>query len=99
MKLLPMFLQPIFLIVILGQPLQAKAATYGFVAERPQQVLGDRPETKRTPFCVRLMSPDLLSTVADEDLSKNWELEYSAMEVQTSTITQAVEMDMPKVRE
>lgn len=99
MKLLPMFLQPAFLILVMGKPLQARAVSYGFVAERPQQICGDRPESKRTPFCVRLMSPNLLTATADEDLCKNWEVEYSAMEVFTSTITQAVEMDMPKIRE
>jgi len=99
MKLLPMFLQPAFLIVLLGEPLQARAATYGFVAESPKQISGDRPESKRTPFCVRLLSPNLLASDTGEDISKNWEVEYSAMEVRTSTITQAVEMDMPKIRE
>merc|ERR1719291_82162 len=87
MKLMPMFLQPAFLIVLLGEPLQARAATYGFVAERPQQICGDRPESKRTPFCVRLLSPDLLAVSGEEDC-KNWEVQYSAMEVHTSTITQ-----------
>lgn len=99
MNLLPMFLQPAFLIVMLGQPLQAKAATYGFVAEQPNQINGDRPESKRTPFCVRLMSPDLLTATADDDLWKNWEVEYSAFEVCTTTISEAVKHDMPKVRE
>jgi len=101
MSLMPAFLQPAFLIVILGgslgQPLQARVATYGFIAERPQQICGDRPESKRTPFCVRLLSPDLLA--AEEDSCSGWEVQYNAKEVQTSTITQAVEMDMHKVRE
>lgn len=99
MNLLPMFLQPAFLIVMLGQPLQAKAATYGFVAELPHQIDGDRPESKRTPFCVRLMSPDLLTDEPDEDLGKNWEVDYNAFEVCTTTITEAIAKDMPKVRE
>jgi len=94
MKLLPMFLQPAFLIVLLGHPMQARGATYGFVAEAPHQICGDRPESKRTPFCVRLLSPNLLA----EDIGSHWEVQYNAMEVHTSTITQAVEMDMPKIR-
>jgi len=98
MRLLPTFLQPVFLIIVLGDLAEARAATYGFVAERPQQIVGDRPESKRTPFCVRLLSPNLLDEAALEDGNK-WEVEYSAMEVRTSTCTQAVEMDMPKVRE
>jgi len=100
MRLLPMFLQPAFLIVVMSDPLRARAATYGFVAEKPQQISGDRPEAKRTPFCVRLLSPDLLSIASSgEDPCKQWEVEYSAMEIRTSTITQAVETDMPKVKE
>lgn len=97
MKLLPTFLQPFFLIIVLGDLSEARAATYGFVAERPQQIEGDRPESKRTPFCVRLLSPDLLAS--DEAEAKNWEVEYNVREVQTSTIMQAVEMDAPKLRE
>jgi len=98
MRLVPTFLQPVFLIIVLGDMSQARAATYGFVAERPQQIVGDRPESKRTPFCIRLLSPSLLEEGDPEDFTK-WEVEYSAMEVHTSTCTQAVEMDMPKVRE
>mmetsp|Transcript_46722 Transcript_46722/g.99968 ORF Transcript_46722/g.99968 Transcript_46722/m.99968 type:complete len:254 (-) Transcript_46722:110-871(-) len=99
MKLLPMFMQPAFLIVLLGEPLEARAATYGFVAEKPTQIQGDRPESKRTPFCVRLLSPDLLSNSCDEDAGKKWEVDYSATEVSTASISQAIELDMPKVRE
>lgn len=99
MNLMPTFLQPAFLIVLLGEPLQARAATYGFVAQKPMQIQGDRPESKRTPFCVRLLSPNLLASDLGQDSSNNWEVEYSAMGVQTSTITQAVEMDMAKIRE
>lgn len=88
MKLLPTFLQPFFLIIVLGDLSEARAATYGFVAERPQQIEGDRPESKRTPFCVRLLSPDLLAS--DEAEAKNWEVEYHVQEVQTSTIMQAI---------
>lgn len=101
MKLMPVFLQPAYVLILLhpaGSPLQARAATYGFVAEKPQQIQGDRPESKRTPFCVRLLSPDLLEY--DEEAAKStWEVNYSAMGVSTSTITQAVENDMKKVKD
>lgn len=97
MKLMPTFLQPFFLIIVLGNMEEARAATYGFVAERPQQIVGDRPESKRTPFCVRLLSPNLLSD--DEAVTKQWEVEYSVRPVQTSTIMQAVQMDARSVRE
>eukprot|EP00928_Gymnodinium_smaydae_P038579 TRINITY_DN26587_c0_g3_i1.p1 TRINITY_DN26587_c0_g3~~TRINITY_DN26587_c0_g3_i1.p1 ORF type:complete len:248 (+),score=43.37 TRINITY_DN26587_c0_g3_i1:144-887(+) len=95
MKLLPTFLQPIFVIVLLGNPIQARACTYGFVAEKPQHVVGDRPESKRTPFCVRLLSPNLL----EDDSEKSWEVEYRVRELQISTILQAVEMEIPGIRE
>eukprot|EP00929_Paragymnodinium_shiwhaense_P095481 TRINITY_DN56642_c0_g1_i2.p1 TRINITY_DN56642_c0_g1~~TRINITY_DN56642_c0_g1_i2.p1 ORF type:complete len:257 (+),score=58.33 TRINITY_DN56642_c0_g1_i2:77-847(+) len=102
MKLMPTFLQPIFVIIVLGDPAEARAATYGFVASAPQEVAGDRPEAKRTPFCVRLLSPNLLrdgkgdsppSTCDDSD----WEVQYSVREVQAATILQAVEPDTPKL--
>ncbi|CAK9088747.1 unnamed protein product [Durusdinium trenchii] len=73
---------------------EARAATYGFVAEQPKQIFGDRPESKRTPFCVRLLSPDL---IASED-TKSWEVEYSLREIRTATIRQAVETDLDALR-
>lgn len=96
MQLMPTFLQPFFLVIVLGEPLQARVATYGFVAEKPHQVVGDRPESKRTPFCVRLLSPNLLSTDQVDDYA--WEVDYTVREVRTSAIMQAVEQDMSKVR-
>lgn len=97
MQLLHTFLQPFFLVVLLGTPLEARVATYGFVAERPNQILGDRPESKRTKFCVRLLSPDLLQ---DEVDTANWEVEYRLKTVNTASIQQAVEsLDMAAVRE
>lgn len=96
MQLMPTFLQPLFLIVVRGDDTiqEARAATYGFVAELPKHIYGDRPESKRTPFCVRLLSPDL---IASED-TKSWELEYSLREIRTSTIRQAVEADLEGIR-
>jgi len=96
MQLLPTFLQPFFLVIVLGEPLQARVATYGFVAEKPHQVVGDRPESKRTPFCVRLLSPNLLGT---DQAVTSWEVDYTVREVRTSAIMQAVEEDMRKVRD
>jgi len=107
MKLMPAFLQPFFLIVVLGDSdcspllggqLEARAATYGFVAESPTQVAGDRPESKRTPFCVRLLSQDLL-TGSEDKVKNNWEVEYSVRTVQSATIQKAVEMEMQSVRD
>lgn len=102
MKLLPTFLQPFFLIVVMDSPLEARAATYGFVAELPNQISGDRPDSKRTPFCVRLLSPDLLgdSSCGKDGAADNcWEVQYSVREVNTTTIFQAVEEEMQTLRE
>jgi hypothetical protein len=101
MKLLPTFLQPAFVIILLDNPLQARAATYGFVAATPDQIQGDRPESKRTPFCVRLLSPELLTTDAPpkEGAQTQWEVQYSLVGSRVQTILQAMEFDMPKVRE
>lgn len=96
MQLLPTFLQPFFLVIVLGEPLEARVATYGFVAEKPHQVVGDRPESKRTPFCVRLLSPNLLST---EEVMMCWEVDYAVKEVRTTAIVQAVEEEMGRVRD
>eukprot|EP00927_Polykrikos_kofoidii_P013999 TRINITY_DN160_c1_g1_i2.p1 TRINITY_DN160_c1_g1~~TRINITY_DN160_c1_g1_i2.p1 ORF type:complete len:249 (-),score=46.42 TRINITY_DN160_c1_g1_i2:171-917(-) len=96
MKLMPTFLQPVFVLIVLGEPAQVRAATYGFVAESPRQVAGDRPETKRSPFCVRLLSPNLLES---QESDKNWEVSYNVREMQISTILQAVEMDLPILRD
>jgi len=92
MNLVPMYLQPAFVIIVLGSPLEARVATFGFVAGKPTQVCGDRPESKRTPFCVRLLSPNLLGDTTD------WEVEYNVRELQVSSILQAVELDLPQIR-
>lgn len=94
MEMLPTFLQPFFLVIMLGEPLQARIATYGFVAERPDQITGDRPESKRTPMCVRLLSPDLL----DEADDQHWEVSYFIQHVSSASIKQAVEEDFHSVR-
>eukprot|EP00440_Ansanella_granifera_P002539 gb/GFBE01002760.1/.p1 GENE.gb/GFBE01002760.1/~~gb/GFBE01002760.1/.p1 ORF type:complete len:250 (+),score=43.43 gb/GFBE01002760.1/:1-750(+) len=97
MQLMPTFFQPLFLVAVRvdsGNVCEARAATYGFVAEKHTQVVGDRPESKRTPFCVRLLSPDLMSNTVE----KSWAVEYSMREIRTATIRQAVEADMEKLR-
>merc|ERR1712179_395703 len=102
MEMMPTFLQPFFLVIVLGEPMEARVATYGFVAQRPDQITGDRPESKRTPFCVRLLSPNLMAEVDgqnSEAYGQNWEVDYTIQEVRTTAIMQAVEGDMNKVRE
>lgn len=104
MKLLPTFLQPFFLIIVMDSPLEARAATYGFVAQLPDQISGDRPDSKRSPFCVRLLSPDLLhepSCGTDLTAPNGWEVQYYVREVSpsTATIMQAVEEELQNLRE
>jgi len=95
MQLLPAFLQPFFLIIVLGDLTEARTATYGFVASSPGQIQGDCPESKRTPFCVRLLSPDLL---AAEAAPQNWEVHYRVKEVRCSSIVQAAKSDEDELR-
>jgi hypothetical protein len=100
MKLLPTFLQPFFLIIIMPDLKEARAATFGFVAEQPQHIVGDRPESKRTPFCVRLLSPNLLAPEEEqEEMRRCWQVDYAIQGVHTSTIKQAVDNEMQLVRE
>jgi hypothetical protein len=95
-KLMPTFWQPFFLIIVIPELNEARTATYGFVAGRPEDVVGDRPESKRTPYCVRLLSPNLL---CPSGASPDWEVEYSLRSVASSSIKQVVEGDLSLVRE
>jgi len=93
MELMPMFLQPVFVLVVLGDMEEAHMMTYGFIAETPHQVEGDRPEAKRTSFCVRLVSPNLL---APPDAAK--EVWYSVRNVHTTAMSQVVDGDVDLMR-
>ena len=44
--------------VLLAGSGRLRVATYGFVGSPAK---GDRPDRKSTPFCLRLLSPDILS--------------------------------------
>jgi len=94
----PQLFQPFFLVILMGEPLEVRVATYGFVAVKHQQVTGDRPESKRTPFCVRLLSPDLMRA-GDTDAAQSWQASYSMRKVNISSIMEAVVADMPHVRQ
>mmetsp|Transcript_68566 Transcript_68566/g.178571 ORF Transcript_68566/g.178571 Transcript_68566/m.178571 type:complete len:252 (+) Transcript_68566:87-842(+) len=96
MGLMPTFLQPFFLIILIPELSQARIATYGFVAVRPADVIGDRPDCKRTPYCVRLLSPNLLQPAG---ASEGWWVEYSLRTVASPTIKRVVEGDLSLVRE
>eukprot|EP00931_Biecheleriopsis_adriatica_P087433 TRINITY_DN61905_c0_g1_i1.p1 TRINITY_DN61905_c0_g1~~TRINITY_DN61905_c0_g1_i1.p1 ORF type:complete len:427 (-),score=96.08 TRINITY_DN61905_c0_g1_i1:32-1312(-) len=65
------FLQPIYVILCLGRPWQVRLVTYGFVAGSPEQVSGERPGQKWTPFVARLLSPELTQ---DEDVDMNYQV-------------------------
>jgi len=95
--LMPAFLQPVFVIIALGEPLQFRVATYGFIAEKPDQVVGDRPETKRTPFVVRLLNTDL--TPDDTKNGGKVNVHYSAWCVQAATTQQVVDLEGNALRE
>jgi len=57
--LLPIFLQPSYIIVCFGEPWQVRLLAYGYVAGKPLDISGDRPANKSTPFLARLVSPEL----------------------------------------
>lgn len=100
--LLPTFMQPMFVLLILGGSRevlpQMRLLTYGFVAGSCTQVSAGSPESKNTPFCARLTSPDLLS--ADVVTAGScWEWEYSVYRVRTTNIREAAERDAACLRE
>jgi hypothetical protein len=96
MQLMPLFMQPFFVVIVRGELEEVRIATYGFVAVTLQEVQGDRPEAKHTPYCVRLLSPNVLSRVRD---GSEWEMEYHVRVVKCSTIQQAVESEVRLLRE
>mmetsp|Transcript_53004 Transcript_53004/g.124188 ORF Transcript_53004/g.124188 Transcript_53004/m.124188 type:complete len:262 (+) Transcript_53004:50-835(+) len=97
MQLMPMFLQAVFVLLVFGDMQEARIATYGFVAADPKQVKGDRPESKRSPFYVRLLSPNLI-TAREEDAHR-WEVSYVAQTASITTIMQAVEAEVRHLRD
>lgn len=96
MALVPMFLQPVFVVMGLGEPLQVRVLTYGFFAEKPQQVVGDRPDSKRSPFVVRLCSPVVGSSQASPGGKVT--ISYRAWPVQAATTGQVVSDDAEMLR-
>lgn len=106
MGLLPCLLQPLFLVCVTDKPkLSVRIVQYGFVAGAQSDVVGDRPEEKRTPFCVRLVSPDL-AAVADgngsasgsssRSPSSSWS--YFARHVSVTSVVQAMTEDVSLLR-
>lgn len=100
--LLPMFMQPMFVLLILGGsgdvPIQMRMLTYGFVASSLAQTSEGRPDSKSSQFCARLASPDLLKADVG-DAGKCWEWDYSVYRVKAATIKEAVERDGARLRE
>lgn len=99
--LLPTFMQPMFVLLILGGSRevlpQMRLLTYGFVAGCCSQVSAGSPESKHTPFCARLTSPDLLA--ADVGTADScWEWEYNVYRVRTTNIREAAERDAARLR-
>lgn len=99
--LLPMFLQPMFVLMVLGGfgevPLRAHVLAYGFVAGKLEQMSGGHPESRSTSFVARLASPDLLAATVDG--RRDWEWEYAVRKVRSSTIREAAERDAQRLRE
>jgi len=65
-RLLPLVLQPTFVLVCFGNPLEFRLLTYGFIAESLDQVLatereasGGESESMSAPWITRLLSPEL----------------------------------------
>lgn len=77
----PAFLQPLFILLVLGSgcsrgaALPVRVVCCGFVAGGPGDVQGDRPDAKFTPWCASLASPDLRSVSSEAGAS--WQWEYS----------------------
>jgi len=96
MGLLPMFMQPLFILVVTGDMMQARMLCYGFVAGGLDQVTDGRPEAKSSPFCACLASPDLLTSSVASGAS--WEWEYTVRKVRAATTREAAERDAQRLR-
>lgn len=97
--LLPCFLQPLFVLSIAGAlcgaALEARVLVYGYVASKQEHVVGDRgPDSKYTPWCACLGSPDLLACASE--VGAGWDWEYGVHEVRAKTIRRAVEHEVPR---
>jgi hypothetical protein len=99
--LLPTFMQPMFVLLILAGdadvPPQVRLITYGFVAGSMAQIGMGRTEMQSTPFCARLLSPDLLTAASASGSS--WEWEYAVYRVRSTSIKESAERDATKLRE
>ncbi|CAE7711048.1 lipI, partial [Symbiodinium pilosum] len=94
--LLPQFHQPMFVLLLLGPSpgadLQARLIMSGFVAGKAKHVQGDRPDSKFTPWCASLASPDLLKSSPEP--GSIWSWDYSVREAFADDIGTAVECDV-----
>lgn len=59
LEILPVLLQPTYVIVVLSAAAQVRLLTYGYIAEDHEQIWGDRPDQKRTAFALQIISPEL----------------------------------------
>lgn len=93
--LLPQLLQPLYILVLIeardGSLAQARVLVAGFVCKKAEQIVGDRPESKRTPWLALLASPDLLTSLVEPEAE--WEWEYRVREACADAVTDAVMCD------
>jgi hypothetical protein len=69
--LMPTFFQPRFLLFI-DSDSSVRIMTYGFVAQDMAEVRGERPDTKCSPFLMRITSEDLSQPEKDERRIEYW---------------------------
>jgi hypothetical protein len=69
--MMPTFFQPRFLLFI-DSDNSVRIMTYGFVAQDIAEVRGARPDTKCSPFLMRITSEDLSQPEKDERMIEYW---------------------------
>ena len=82
--------------VLLAGSGRLRVATYGFVGSPAK---GDRPDRKSTPFCLRLLSPDILSDlqgVRVEDAATTMEAASKAENIAFAVRCAWLELHLPR---
>mmetsp|Transcript_105775 Transcript_105775/g.320991 ORF Transcript_105775/g.320991 Transcript_105775/m.320991 type:complete len:228 (+) Transcript_105775:94-777(+) len=93
--LLPLLLQPAYVVVALGQPCQLRLVTYGYVVESAASVQGDRPDRKHTPLLARLVSPELAEEPSE---AEEQVVSYVVRRAESPSIAECVDRDAKALR-
>lgn len=93
-QLLPVFLQPAYVIVCTREPLQVRLLTYGYIVKDAAEVQGDQPDRKSSPFVVCITSPEL---TADPTEGESYVVRYAAQIAQSPYIAEHLSEDLPPV--